>query len=265
MQKSATPASVALRLNNLEQKFEDFEAPEPGGSDIELINRLAKMTISGSATSASGTNWKESTYFFEAAGNPSLASSLYGEYPDFTGIYQSLVDKPFYLQVFGPTHTGKFSSPGSISLSEAIFGSTNDSSDYFASGESSLTKILFGTSWGSEQIESRLEVLNSAGGLFDLLFGNTENAETHSGSSQNLYKCLWGRPEIVEFIGSDISKDLFSLIFGYSPESMQDDFDHISGTNTRTNFLAAVKKMKSDMNALEQRIRFLEVHTGLVP
>lgn len=263
MQKSASPASVALRLNNLEQKFDEFEAPDPGGSDIELINRLAKMTVVGSATSVSGTTWKENDHFFEGAGNPSIATSLYGEYQYFPDVYHSVTDRPFYLQVFGNTHIAKFSSAGSKSISEAIFGTDTDSAEYFTD-QSSLIELLFGSSnLGSEEIETKLEVLQSAGGLFNIIFGSAENAESLLGFEQSFYKFVFGRPEVVEFLLSDINKDFFRLIFGYSTDSIQDDFNRISGTNSRTDFLASVKKMRGDMDSLEQRIRYLEVHTGI--
>lgn len=265
MQKSASPASIALRLNNLEQKFDDFEVPEPVDPDSELVARLAKMTVSGSSTSGSNLDWSKNTYFFEGSGNPSIATSLYGEYLYNPGIYQSVSEKPFYRQVFGYSNEKKFSE-AAYSLSEAVFGQSNLTTDsyvdYFANGEA-LIHFLFGNKAWTE-IESRLEVLKSAGGLFGILFGSATNAEVHAESSyNNLFRCLWGRPEVVEFLNSD---DLFGLIFGYSTESIQSDLNYISATDNRFNLLAAVKKMRSDMNyemnALKERVRFLEVHTG---
>ncbi|WP_343314027.1 hypothetical protein AAIB41_02465 [Brucella sp. BE17] len=264
MQKSASQASLALRLNNLEQKFDDFEVPDPEEPDAGLTGRLAKMTVAGSATSGTGADWSKNTYFFEVAGNPSLSTSLYGEYQYNPTIYQSVSEKPFYRQVFGYSHAGKFSE-NAYSLSEAVFGQSNLTTDsyvdYFANGEA-LIHFLFGSNTWTE-IESRLEVLKSAGGLFGILFGSATNAEVHAENSyNNLFRCLWGRPEVVEFLTSDLSKDLFNLIFGYSTGSIQSDLNFISATDNRFDLLASVKKMRSDMNYLEERVRFLEIHTG---
>lgn len=151
MQKSASPASVALRLNNLEQRFDELEAPEPSEPDRTILDKLAENTIFGAETpGAMNPDWTKNQYWFE--GGKSLAVSLYG-YGQFSWAYPAVLESPFYTRVFGSSDLwGRPSTNAegsTVSLSYSIYGSANLGlfDEYFAKnerGDDSLCHRIFG-------------------------------------------------------------------------------------------------------------------------
>ncbi|MPR60607.1 hypothetical protein D7027_02015 [Ochrobactrum intermedium] len=97
MQKSADIASVATRLNNLEQKFE--ELPEGGDGDLATMNRIFSMLADGAQISAAPSQKWNAFLFFDYG--KSLTQLTFG---DANGVesnnYLAAQEVPFFTKVF---------------------------------------------------------------------------------------------------------------------------------------------------------------------
>jgi len=171
MQKSAHIASIATRLNDLEQKFD--EGSEDSDAN-EYLKRLYRITVGGAATGSSGSSPLDVEYFFDTY-NKSFVSITFGSYLAGSLSYDASAITPFYYQVFkNYTNFGyQGASPNTRSLADAIFdkGSGVSFADYFAeisSLKTSLSSTIFGTEEAIEYCQS------SAGGfgLYGKIFGN---------------------------------------------------------------------------------------------
>lgn len=160
MQKQANLSSIALRLNNLEQKFD--EKGEEGG-DEAFAKRLANMTIAG-AHVAGGTGAEWSSVFYEKY-STSITAVLFGNLlttsHDMRIAYlESAHQRSFFEQIFGGSafYFNKFSSTDDFgrfnkSLCAALFNNLqtdengyNTYLDYFskATVSHSLCSTVFG-------------------------------------------------------------------------------------------------------------------------
>lgn len=180
MQKSASTASIAIRLNNLEQKFDDFEVPEPEEPDRTLIDRIFQMTVNGSQTESTPSgDWTKNLLFFETSGT-TLVVSLYGLYHWNASIYESCRITPFYEQVFGGYRDFGVAVPypGKKSLAQAIFGYSSSTetafADLFANGTNkSFAEKVYGSTAAAEW-----SVSPSRPSLFENIFGDLETVDT---------------------------------------------------------------------------------------
>ncbi len=180
MQKSADIASVATRLNNLEQKFEEIEIPDPGEPDRALVDMLFKMTASGSEIPGSlDSDWAKNSYFFGTS--MSIATSLYGIGHFNEDIYGYVSQVPFYHRVFGNSdkfgrpNTGP-SNPGTPSLANAVFGFTGSFDDAFTTdvgSSGSVCHVVFGGSSAVEYLRGR----TYDGSLFSIVLGSPSTVD----------------------------------------------------------------------------------------
>lgn len=162
MQKPANLGSVATRLNNLEQKFD--ENPGGGGTDYgPLIERIFANTFAGSETNWPGTGTSADETVFDLTAGMSLSFAVFGT-ANGGGPSEGLmhaVNHPspfsFYDQVLGSgEYADALRAAGMLSLTYLIFGSTTDMSTYLSSSPSAslLARI--------ESLEARVAALESA-------------------------------------------------------------------------------------------------------
>lgn len=123
MQKSADIASVATRLNNLEQKFD--ELPEGGEGDPAVLNRIFMALAAGSQMSAVPTkNW-DAVLFYDYG--KSLTQMTYG---DANGSeynsYMAAAEVPLMTKVLAQSdwmnHAGSGGYRPALSLAAKVLG-----------------------------------------------------------------------------------------------------------------------------------------------
>ena len=97
MQKSADIASVATRLNNLEQKFD--ELPESGDGDLATMNRIFTALVEGAQVSAVPPKKWDAFLFYDYG--KSLTQMTYGDAngSDLNS-YLAAQEVPFFTKVF---------------------------------------------------------------------------------------------------------------------------------------------------------------------
>ncbi|MDH0123283.1 hypothetical protein ABE562_04795 [Brucella intermedia] len=122
MQKSADIASVATRLNNLEQKFD--ELPEGGESDPAVLNRIFTALVEGAQMSAVPPE-KWDAYLFYDYGK-SLTQMTYGDANNDWNPFMSASEVPFFDKVFSNSdwmnHSMSGGSHPTASLATKILG-----------------------------------------------------------------------------------------------------------------------------------------------
>lgn len=166
MQKSAHISSIATRLNNLEQKFDDFEDPSSGGDNDADIERIVKNTF-GSATDDRSVKWQENTYYFD--GRTDMSAMIWGAYGWNPQLYESCAQNSFYQQTIGHGYETEFGKATSVSLAASIFGNRAAASDFvkdFAKHGQSFAQSVFGTRDAVAQISSSF-----SGSLYEQTFG----------------------------------------------------------------------------------------------
>lgn len=175
MQKSAHPASLATRMNNLEQRFDELEIPDPAEPDRALVDMLFKLTAYGAEIPGSlNTDWSKNAYFF--GNGMSIATSLYGFGQSNEDIYGYVSQVPFYQRVFG--NSDKFgrpnagpSNPGTPSLANAIFGYTGGFDDVFTvnvGSYGSVCDLVFGSASAVDELKNGVPEEKS---IYDLVTG----------------------------------------------------------------------------------------------
>ncbi|MGQ5718864.1 hypothetical protein [Pseudochrobactrum asaccharolyticum] len=228
MQKSAHISSIATRLNNLEQKFDDFEEPSGGGGSETDIERIVRNTFATATDGRSG-KWQENSYFFD--GRTDMSAMLWGPYFWYPETYESCATVPFYHQVFGQGYRDKFGHTTTSTLAGAVFGSStaDDYVDSFATHGKCLAKSVFGSREGIEQIENALPF---SGSLYAQCFGG-DPAQV---------------PEKFEEVGKSISeygsseKNLLDALVKLSADvklALDDIEDSLESINGRLNSLSA--------------------------
>lgn len=166
MQKSAHISSIATRLNNLEQKFDDFEDPSSGGDNDADIERIVKNTF-GSATDDRSVKWQENTYYFD--GRTDMSAMIWGAYGWNPQLYESCAQNSFYQQTIGYGYETEFGKATSVSLAASIFGNRAAASDFVkdtAQIGKGFAPAVFGTRAAVAQISSSF-----SGSLYEQSFG----------------------------------------------------------------------------------------------
>jgi hypothetical protein len=212
MQKSASPASVALRLNNLEQKFDELEVPEPPEPDRTLLDRIAKMTVVGAELPGSlNSDWTKNDFWFEDG--ISLAQSLYG-LGNFSNAYVFTKEAPFYGRVFGNSALwGRPSSSAggaTVSLSFSIYGAANSGSfdEHFATvtaTDQSLCHRIFGNLLDLEWLEDQSSFAPS---FFSKVFGTAGSAQadiSYMDRGDTLLEIIRSQHEDIENLKADVA------------------------------------------------------------
>ena len=138
MEKSAHPAALATRLNNLEQKFE-----EENSLDVEeilaIIAKLFQLTLYGTEKYTGiglSDDWYKNPNLFD--GDFSLAMAVFGPGLENFQIYNAQKTFSFYNRVFG------WRIDFDRSLTDTIFG--NDTNFSYFQDEGSLFDKIFGYS-----------------------------------------------------------------------------------------------------------------------
>ncbi len=96
MQKSADIASVATRLNNLEQKFD--ELPEGGEGDPAVLNRIFTALVEGAQMSAVPPEKWDALLFYDYG--KSLTQMTYGDANNDWNPFMAASEVPFFNKVF---------------------------------------------------------------------------------------------------------------------------------------------------------------------
>ncbi|ERI16157.1 hypothetical protein O206_00025 [Ochrobactrum sp. EGD-AQ16] len=210
MQKSASPASVALRLNNLEQKFDELENPEPPEPDRTLVDKLARMTIVGAELPGSlNPDWTKNAYWFEDG--VSIAQSLYG-LGNFSSAYQHTKAAPFYSRVFGNSELwgrpATSMSDATVSLSFSIYGAVGLFDAHFAAvtrTDESLCHRVFGT---VEDLEWLGEQTAFSPSFFSKVFTDASIAQTyfeHIDRGDTLIEIIKSQHDDIESLKADVA------------------------------------------------------------
>jgi len=122
VQKSADIASVATRLNNLEQKFD--ELPEGGEGDPAILNRIFTALAAGSQVSAVPPKKWDALLYYDYG--KSLTQMTYGDANDDWNPFMSASETPFFDKVFKGSDWMNHSMSGgpypTTSIAAKIFG-----------------------------------------------------------------------------------------------------------------------------------------------
>ena len=213
MEKSAHPAHIAARLNNLEQKFDEVQSEDL----LEALNVLYNRALLGSEkNSGSGLSdkfWKNPSLFDD---DFSFTMAVFGSGLENFQIYAAQKTLNFYNRVFGSAV--KFENAGSVlPLSHALFMNVGKSFTYEWNNKS-LTETIFGS-------DINITYLHETGSLFDKLIGN--------GS---------------EYLRNEVS--LFDKIFGLV-SSIDEKLNEISSDGNSSSFLDAVSQFRRDFDYFE--------------
>jgi len=211
MEKSAHPAALATRLNNLEQKIE-----EETSEDLLLaLNFLYSHTLLGTEKNTgeglSDEWWKNPNLFDD---NFSFATAVFGPGLENFQIYEAQRTLNFYNRVFGSAVIFD-NLDGVLPLSHALFMGVGKA---FTSewNEISLASTIFGS-------DVNITYLHETGSLFEKLIGN--------GS---------------EYLRN--KESLFEAIFGSVSSSIDSILEEISGDENATSFLDAVRRFRRDFD-----------------
>jgi len=210
MQKSAHPAAIATRLNNLEQKFEEVHDDDL----IVALNFLYSRALLGSEkNTGSGLSdkfWENPNLFDDF----SFSMAVFGSGLENFQIYEAQKTLNFYNRVFGSAI--KFENAGGVlPLSHALFMNVGKSFTY-EWNDKSLTETIFGS-------DVNITYLHETGSFFEKLIGN--------GS---------------EYLRNEES--LFEAIFGSVSSSIDSILEEISGDENATSFLNAVQRFRRDFD-----------------
>ena len=213
MQKSAHPAAIATRLNNLEQKFEEVHDDDL----IVALNFLYSRALLGSEkNTGSGLSdkfWENPNLFDDF----SFSMAVFGSGLENFQIYDAQKTLNFYNRVFGSAIN--FENVGGVlPLSHALFMNVGKSFTY-EWNDKSLTETIFGS-------DVNITYLHETGSLFEKLIGN--------GS---------------EYLRN--KESLFEAIFGSVSSSIDGILEEISGNENATSFLDAVKRFRRDFDYFE--------------
>lgn len=215
MEKSAHPAAIATRLNNLEQKFD--EANELDMNELlAIIAQLYKLTLSGSEKNTGeglSDDWYKNPNLFD---DFSFAMAVFGSGLENFQIYDAQKTLNFYNRVFGSAIN--FENVGGVlPLSHALFMNVGKSFTYEWNNKS-LTETIFGS-------DDNISYLHEEGSLFDKIFGDGAN-----------------------YLQNEAS--LFDKIFG-NISSIDANLDEISGDENSTSFLNAVQRFRRNFDYFE--------------
>jgi len=219
MQKSAHIASLATRLNNLEQKVDALPEGEGGGggggSDVDMQRLIRAMMLDAGTSAVMPGNIVEEVYYFDINTSKSLAGSVFGSYHHNPTNYTSCNRVSFFSQTLAG-YGGYFSFydayPNTRSLAGAIFAGGYE--DYFAdTTKRSLSESVFSSPAAVEYCQT------AAGGrgLFAKIFGSEASR--------------FNRMQTVH--GSDLSSD-------------------------NKNLLDLLVTLRSEINSLKNRVAYLE-------
>jgi hypothetical protein len=213
MEKSAHPAHIAARLNNLEQKFDEVQS-----ADLLLaLNILYKRSLLGSekntGSGLSDNFWENPSLFDD---DFSFATAVFGPGLENFQIYEAQKTLNFYNRVFG-TAVNFENSWGVLPLSHALFLNVGKSFTY-EWNDKSLTETLFGS-------DVNISYLHETGSFFDKVIGN--------GS---------------EYLRNEVS--LFDKIFGLV-SSIDEKLNEISSDGNSSSFLDAVTQFRRDFDYFE--------------
>ncbi|WP_109369339.1 hypothetical protein [Ochrobactrum soli] len=251
MEKSAHPAALATRLNNLEQKFEEVHDDDL----LVALNFLYSRALLGSEkNTGSGLSdkfWENPNLFDD---DFSFAMAVFGSGLENFQIYEAQKKLNFYNRVFGSAIN--FENVGGVlPLSHALFMNVGKA---FTSewNDKSLTETIFGS-------DSNISYIQEKSSLFDKIFGSSaESLQVGESLFDKISKILGTGDEYLD------GTSLFNKVFGDS-STIDVYLDEISGTVTRSNFLSAVQRFRSDFDtyktnvdnrlaSLSQRISALE-------
>ncbi|MCH4539457.1 hypothetical protein [Ochrobactrum sp. A-1] len=230
MEKSAHPAHIAARLNNLEQKFDEVQSAD----FLEALNFLYNRALLGSEkNSGSGLSdkfWKNPSLFDDF----SLSMAVFGLGLENFQIYEAQKTLNFYNRVFGSAVN--FENAGSVlPLSHALFLNVGKSFTY-EWNDKSLTETIFGS-------DVNISYLHETGSLFDKLIGN---GSEYLRNEVSLFDFVFG--EGAEYLNGEAS--FFYKVFG-TRFTIDEKMDEISGDDNPQSFLDAVRQFRRDFDYFE--------------
>jgi len=173
MQKSAHIASIATRLNNLEQRFDELPEGEGGGgggSDVDMQRIIRALMIDAGTSAVMPGNFVDETYFFDIGANRSLAGSVFGSYHQNPTNYSACNRVSFFSQTLAG-YAGYFNFydayPNTRSFAGSVFAGGYEG--YFAdTTKRSLSETVFGSAPAVEYCQTP----TGGRGLFAKVFGS---------------------------------------------------------------------------------------------
>nr|WP_278434115.1 hypothetical protein [Brucella anthropi] len=230
VQKSAHPAHLATRLNNLEQKFDEVQSEDLLLALNVLYNRALLGSEKNTGSGLSDKFWENPSLFDEF----SLSTAIFGFGLENFQNYEAQKSLNFYNRVFGSAVN--FENAGSVlPLSHALFMNVGKA---FTSewNEISLADTLFGS-------DVNVTYLHETGSLFDKLIGN---GSEYLRNEVSLFDFVFG--EGAEYLNGEAS--FFYKVFG-TRFTIDEKMDEISGDDNPQSFLDAVRQFRRDFDYFE--------------
>lgn len=230
MEKSAHPAHIAARLNNLEQKFDEVQSADL----LEALNVLYKRALLGSekntGSGLSDNFWENPSLFDDF----SLSTAIFGSGLENFQIYEAQKTLNFYNRVFGSAVNFE-NSGGVLPLSHALFMNVGKSFTY-EWNDKSLTETIFGS-------DVNISYLHEVGSLFDKLIGSGSD---YLRNEDSLFDAVFG--DGAEYLNGEAS--LFYKVFG-TRFTIDEKMDEISDDGNPQSFLDAVQQFRRDFDYFE--------------